>query len=45
MILSLFVPGIAAPQGSKPFHAEFGSNAELLARQNELLGIEGRAAA
>lgn len=31
-----FGPSLA--EGSKPFHREFGSNAELLERQNELLG-------
>jgi hypothetical protein len=31
--------GPSLDEGSKPFHAEFGSNAELLARQNELLGL------
>lgn len=30
--------GPSLHEGSKPFHAEFGSDAELLARQNELLG-------
>ena len=29
--------GPSLAEGSKPFHAEFGSNAELLARQNEML--------
>lgn len=29
--------GPSLAEGSKPFHAAFGSNAELLARQNELL--------
>lgn len=37
--------GPSLAEGSKPFHATFGSNAELLARQDTLLGIEGRAAA
>lgn len=30
--------GPSLAEGSKPFHAEFGSNADLLARQNEYLG-------
>jgi hypothetical protein len=30
--------GPSLAEGSKPFHAEFGSNAELLARQNDYLG-------
>jgi hypothetical protein len=29
--------GPSLAEGSKPFHARFGSNAELLARQNEYL--------
>ena len=29
--------GPSLAEGSKPFHAEFGSNAELLERQNEYL--------
>jgi hypothetical protein len=29
--------GPSLAEGSKPFHAEFGSNAELLKRQNEYL--------
>lgn len=29
--------GPSLAEGSKPFHAEFGSNAELLRRQNEYL--------
>ena len=33
-----FGPSLA--EGSKPFHAEFGSNAELLERQNKILGVE-----
>ena len=32
-------------EGSKPFHAEFGSDPELLAYQNALLGIETQGAA
>lgn len=32
--------GPSLAEGSKPFHAEFGSDAELLARQNELLGAK-----
>lgn len=34
---AIYGPSLA--EGSKPFHAEFGSDAELLARQNELLGV------
>ena len=33
--------GPSLAEGSKPFHREFGSNAELLARQNAIL--DGRA--
>lgn len=33
-----FGPSLA--EGSKPFHQRFGTNAELLARQNALLGID-----
>jgi hypothetical protein len=33
--------GPSLGKGSKPFHAEFGSDAELLARQNAIL--DGRA--
>lgn len=29
--------GPSLAEGSKPFHAEFGSNADLLARQNKML--------
>lgn len=32
------VLGPSLAEGSKPFHREFGSNASLLERQNELLG-------
>ena len=31
--------GPSLAEGSKPFHERFGSDAELLARQNELLGV------
>lgn len=31
--------GHSLHEGSKPFHAEFGSDAELLARQNAILGV------
>ena len=31
--------GASLANGSKPFHAEFGSDAELLDLQNELLGV------
>ena len=30
--------GPSLAKGSKPFHREFGSDSELLARQNDLLG-------
>ena len=32
--------GPSLNEGSKPFHAAFGSDADLLAQQNALLGIE-----
>ena len=32
----VFGPSLA--EGSKPFHAEFGSDADLLSQQNELIG-------
>lgn len=32
--------GPSLAEGSKPFHAEFGSDAALLARQNRALGLE-----
>jgi hypothetical protein len=32
--------GPSLADGSKPFHAAFGSDAELLARQNEYLEIK-----
>ena len=31
--------GPSLAEGSKPFHREFGSDDELLARQNEVLGL------
>lgn len=31
--------GASLAHGSKPFHAEFGTDAELLEMQNELLGV------
>jgi hypothetical protein len=37
--------GPSLAEGSKPFHARFGSDAELLATQNRLLGIDDEAAA
>ena len=37
--------GPSLNEGSKPFHAEFGSDPELLAYQNALLGIETQGAA
>lgn len=37
--------GPSLAEGSKPFHAAFGSDAELLAYQNALLGIETQGAA
>lgn len=32
--------GPSLAEGSKPFYAEFGNNADLLAMQNRILGLE-----
>lgn len=32
--------GPSLAEGSKPFHAKFGSNKQLLERQNAILGID-----